>query len=247
MECTDTPNGIGSAEEGSFGRPRNARSGDESPRRSATVLVAILHAALFVASLVVVPILAPGARIPNPFGPDDAARAFLLQSGQAIRVSSCLQLASAVCLAALGALMTSRHQPTRDASAAGLTMVGGLGAAVLLAAAALCSWALAAPGAIDPGSAFRTLQFLPFLMGGPGWAGFFALFLAGIVRNGTGLLPKWIIRTGWSLSIVSALAVFVMLTIAVSVCLPISRFIGFLWLIWVAVQWNRSVKNAVNV
>jgi hypothetical protein len=211
----------------------------------ATIIVVILHAAFLVASLAIIPILAPGASIPNPFGSDEAARTFLFNSAEAIRVSSCLQLVSAVCLAALGAMMTSRHQPTRDASASGLTMVGSIGAAVLLAAAALCSWALASPGAVDPGSAFRTLQFLPFLMGGPGWAGFFALFLAGVVRSGTGALPKWIVLTGWFLSIVSALAMFVMLTITVSVCLPISRFIGFLWLILVAVKWNGSVKKSL--
>jgi len=210
------------------------------------IVVAILHAAFFVASLVVVPILAPGAGIPNPFGSDEAARAFLLHSAEAIRVSSCLQLVSAVCLAALGAMMMSRHKPIGDASASGLTTVGSIGSAVLLAAAALCSWALASPGAVDPGPAFRTLQFLPFLMGGPGWAGFFALFLAGVVRSGIGVLPRWIVSTGWFLALVSALAMFVMLTITVSVCLPISRFIGFLWLILVAVRWNSSAKKTLT-
>lgn len=212
----------------------------------ATIACAVLHAVFLVASLAIVPILAPGARIPNPFGSDDAARTFLLNSGEAIRVSSCLQMVSAVCLAALGAMMARPHQPTRDASASSLTMVGSLGAAVLLAAAALSSWALASPGAVDPGSAFQTLQFLPFLMGGPGWAGFFALFLAGVARNSTDVLPKWIVTTGWFLSIVSALAMFVMVSITVSVCLPISRFVGFLWLILVAVRWNGSVKSAIN-
>jgi hypothetical protein len=208
----------------------------------AILALAVLHAAFLVASLVVIPILAPGARIPNPFGSDEAARTFLLNSAGAIRVSSCLQLMSAVCLAALGATMTGTQRLSKNDSASSLTLAGAIGAAVLLATSALCSWALTSPGTVDPGSAFRTLQFLPFLMGGPGWAGFFALFLAGIVRSGVGLLPKWIVWTGWFLSATSALAIFVMLTISVSVCLPISRFLGFLWLILVAIQWNGKLS-----
>jgi hypothetical protein len=81
-------------------------------------------------------------------------------------------------------------------------------------------------------------------MGGPGWAGFFALFLAGVAGSGVEVLPKWVIRTGWFLSATSALAMFVMLTITVSVCLPISRFLGFLWLILVAIKWNGQVLRA---
>jgi hypothetical protein len=211
--------------------------------RSAIVF-AVFHAGFFIASLAVIPILAPGARIPNPFGSDEAARAFLLNNSEAIRISSCLQLVSAVCLAALGATMTSPHKSDRDASARlGLTLAGSVGAAVFLAAAALCSWALASPGAIDPGSAFRTLQFLPFLMGGPVWAGFFALFLAGVVWNEVSLLPKWAVWTGCLLSVISALAMFVMLTITVSVCLPISRFLGFVWLILAAVKLRGQVAH----
>lgn len=204
--------------------------------------LAVLHAAFLVSSLVVIPILAPGARIPNPFGSDEGARTFLLNSSGAIRVGSCLQLMSAVCLAALGATMTSAQKLSKDDSTSSLTLAGAIGAAVMLATSALCSWALASPGAVDPGPAFRTLQFLPFLMGGPGWAGFFALFLAGIVRSGRALFPKWIVWTGWFLSATSALAIFVMLTISASVCLPISRFLGFLWLIFVAIQWNRKLS-----
>jgi hypothetical protein len=211
---------------------------------STAIAFAVLHAGFFIASLVVIPILAPGVRIPNPFGSDEAGLTFLLNNTEAIRVSSCLQLVPAVCLAALGTMMTSRQKLHKSASAPlGVGLVGSVGAAVMLASAALCSWALASPGAIDPGSAFRTLQFLPFLMGGPGWAGFFALFLAGVVGSGVSVLPKWAVWTGCLLSVISALAMFVMLTITVSVCLPISRFLGFVWLILVAIQLRGQVAN----
>src|SRR4051794_22803672 len=76
-----------------------------------------------------------------------------------------------------------RERSRRSSVASKLTLSGGVGGAVLLALAALCSWALASPGAVDPGSAFRTLQFLPFLMGR-----LFVLFLAGVARTVPGKL-----------------------------------------------------------
>lgn len=210
------------------------------------VLFAVLYAAFLIASLVVVPILAPGAKIPNPFGSDDASRTFFLNNSGAIRVSDFLQLASAVCLAALGATISTAYTPstrTGTSMAAGLTLLGSIAAAVLLAIAALCSWALASPGAVDLGSAFRTLQFLPFLMGGPGWAGFFALMLAGVALGGIGALPRWVVWAGYFLSVVSAVATLVMLTINAAVCLPIARFLGFVWLILAAMYLTRYVQS----
>jgi hypothetical protein len=223
---------------------RNARVVNQTAGRSA-VLFAVLHAVFFIGSLIVVPILAPGAKIPNPFGPADASRNFFLNNTEAIRVSAFLQLASAVSLAALGATISSVYKAGRGTSvASALTLLGSIGAAILLAMAALCSWALASPGAVDPGSTFHVLQFLPFLMGGPGWAGFFALFLAGIALGAVSVLPTWAVWAGYFLSFVSALATLVMLTISAAVCLPIGRFLGFFWLIFAAIYVNRSVERA---
>jgi hypothetical protein len=113
----------------------------------------------------------------------------------------------------------------------GLMLTGSIGAASLLSLGALFSWALASPRAVDPGSAFRTLQFLPFLLGGPGWAGFFALFLIGVARNRAISMPRWARWIGYSLSLTSGLATLVLITISAAPLLPISRFLGFIWLI----------------
>jgi hypothetical protein len=219
---------------------RTAPVATQTPGRS-PVLFAVLHLVFFLASLFVIPILAPGAKIPNPFESNDASRAFFLDNAQAIRVSDFLQLASAVCLAGLGATISGVLKTTRGTSAASaLTLLGSVGAAVLLAISALCSWALASPGTVDLGSAFRTFQFLPFLMGGPGWAGFFALLLAGVALGGVSALPGWAVWTGYFLSIVSSLATLVLLAIQPAVCLPIARFLGFLWLIMAAIYLTRK-------
>ena len=57
---------------------------------SALLPMALLHVLLFVASMVVIPVLAPGAKIPNRFGPESASRDFFLNHGNAIRVSAFL-------------------------------------------------------------------------------------------------------------------------------------------------------------
>jgi hypothetical protein len=201
-----------------------------------TIALAFLYAAFFVASLVVVPILAPEARIPNPFGADDASRTFFIHNIRAIQISSFLQLASACCFAGLSAILADLRRIRRDSNiASSMIQTGGIGAAVLLALAALFSWAIASPGAVDPGPSFHTFQFLPFLLGGPGWAGFFALFLAGVAIEAKDVVPGWLWGLGFFLSIVSALAILVLITIYAAPCLPIARFLGFLWLILVTI------------
>ncbi|MDE3202286.1 MAG: hypothetical protein KGN79_15350 [Acidobacteriota bacterium] len=206
-----------------------------------TILFAVLHCAFFIASLIVVPALAPGARIPNPFGPNGPSLAFLLQASSAIRVSAFLQILSACTLAALAATLANIGKSLRPTSAASMfTLVGGVGSALLLALTALFSWALACPGCVDPGPAFRSMQFVPFLLGGPGWAGFFAIFLAGVSALAAGKLPSWLTGVGYFLAVISALATLVLITIFASPCLPIARFLGFLWLILVAILLLRK-------
>jgi hypothetical protein len=208
------------------------------------ISLAFLYAAFLIASFIVVPVLAPGARIPNPFGADDASRTFFLNNPRAIQVSDLLQLASACCFAGMTAALAGLQRIKGAPSvASAMTEVGGMGAAVLLSLAALCSWAIASPGAVYPGPAFHTLQFLPFLFGGPGWAGFFALFLAGVAMGAKGNVPRWLVAIGYFLSIVAALATLVLVTINASPCLPVARFIGFVWLIVVSILLARTPKS----
>lgn len=194
-----------------------------------------LHVLFFVASLVAIPVLAPGSRIPNPFGNDANTRTFFLTAAVAIRVSDFLQLASALCLGATSALFGSVLEQNRRETASWLTAVGGAGASVMLALSALFSWAIVSPGAADLGPALHAFQFIPFLLGGPGWAGFFAIFLAGLTLAARELLPRWLRIIGYSLSFISAAATPVLLNIVFSPCLPIARFLGFLWLIGVSI------------
>jgi len=213
------------------------------PAKSLIVLTA-LHFAFFFASLIAIPILAPGSRIPNPFGNDSEVRTFFLTAASAIRLSDFLQLASALCLAALSPLLSDRLSSMSRGSYSRLTLAGGLGAAIMLSLSALFSWAIVSPGNADLGPALHAFQFLPFLLGGPAWAGFFAIFLAGISVGARGILPGWLTGTGLFLACVSALATPVLLSILFSPCLPIARFLGFLWLIALSIYLARRPVTA---
>jgi hypothetical protein len=214
----------------------------DSTRGRGTLIVVftVLHFVFFLSSILAIPILAPGARIPNPYGLDADSRAFFLQAATTIRFSDFLQLASALCLAVMSPLLGAALQSIRKNTSAWLTVAGGLGAAAMLSISALASWAIASPGAVDMGTSFHTFKFLPFLFGGPAWAGFFAIFLAGLSSGTVGLVPRWLGLLGYFLTCVAALATVVLVTIFASPCLPIARFLGFLWLIVVAVLMART-------
>jgi hypothetical protein len=199
-----------------------------------------LHFLFFFASLIAIPILAPGSRIPNPFANDANTRTFFLTAAPAIRVSDFLQLASAICLGLAAALFsTAIPQVDHRKTSAWLIAVGGSGAAIMLALSALFSWAIIAPGATDLGPALHAFQFIPFLLGGPGWAGFFAILLAGVTMETRSLLPRWLRLSGYFLCFVSAAATPVLLSIVFSPCLPIARFLGFLWLIAISITIHK--------
>jgi hypothetical protein len=211
-----------------------------STNQSSLITFTALHFLFFFASLVAIPILAPGSRIPNPFGNDANMRTFFLNAASAIRVSDFLQLASALCLGASSTLFCNALGQTGDRrTAPWLIAGGGSGAAVMLALSSLFSWAMVSPGAADLGSALHAFQFIPFLLGGPGWAGFFAIFLAGVTIGTRGLLPRWLRIAGYFLIFVSAAATPVLLSIVFSPCLPIARFLGFVWLIAVSIDLTR--------
>jgi len=184
--------------------------------------------------------LAPGSRIPNPFGNDAVMRTFFLTASGAIRVSDFLQLASALCLAALSPLLSNALSASHRRNApAWLTLAGGAGASIMLCLSALFSWAIVSPGAADLGPALHAFQFIPFLLGGPAWAGFFAIFLAGVALGGREILPRWLFYAGLFLSLIAAAATPVLLSIIFSPCLPIARFLGFVWLVVVSIYFAR--------
>jgi hypothetical protein len=202
--------------------------------------VAIIHVALFSASLFVRPILAPGTSSLNPFGSPAAAFAFFAQHGDAARLIAFLQFGSAIPLVIFTAAIVNRfHVLGLRAAGEWIAFAGGIGSALALVVAGGWSWALAMPGAL-PLNAPPMLILVPFFAGGPAWSVFFGLLLLGvsIMGRASRTLPRWLTRAGILLGIIAELAALTLVTKFAAPCIPIARFLGFAWMIAVGASFK---------
>jgi hypothetical protein len=114
-----------------------------------------------------------------------------------------------------------------------IALFGGFATAFNLMANGSILWTLTYTGVTAQPLLVRALYGLAFAFGGPGFAVPFGLLLAGIsVTSGFAkLLPKWIVVLGLALAVTGELSWFVILFPRVVFLLPITRFLGFIWLI----------------
>lgn len=121
-----------------------------------------------------------------------------------------------------------------------LGLAGGLLAAAMLALSGVAGWAAAATAALVPGAEAAApvvaLQDLSFAAGGPGFVVAFGLLIAGVsVPTLLGrLLPRPLAVVGLVLAVVAAVAVFSLVLPALQYLLPVVRFGGLVWLVWVS-------------
>jgi hypothetical protein len=209
-----------------------ARDGARHPSPPLVALAGV-HAALFLASLVVTAVLTRGAHFPSPFD-SGAALAFFGRYPTAVRWGAFLQLGAAVPLGLFAATVTSRlHFLGVRAAGATIALFGGLGAAVLLALSAAFQWALSSPEVVTSPAAVRGLHLVAFATSGPGLVMLLGLLLAGVAVTGglSGLLPRWMLISGLVLAGLAELSWFALVLPAASVLLPLARFPGLAWLV----------------
>ncbi len=170
----------------------------------------------------------------NPFGPAEVARNFFAANPEAIRVSAFFCFASAIPLAMYTAtivarlqLLGSRHAGAYTAFAGGLVASGGL------AAAGLFLWVLSVPEASASVPVARALHFLVFLCGGPAFAVGLGLLAGGVSVSGhfARLLPEWVVWLGLVIAAAGALSAFGLLSLPMTVAIPVTRVGGFGWLL----------------
>jgi hypothetical protein len=95
----------------------------------------------------------------------------------------------------------------------------------------------------DAGPALaRALADLSFLSGGPAYAVMFALLIAGVSVPGllAGLLPRAVTWTGLVLAAAGMLSTLTLLASGFSYLLPVVRFGGTIWLVFVAALLPRT-------
>ncbi|ONI87885.1 hypothetical protein ALI144C_08085 [Actinosynnema sp. ALI-1.44] len=205
-------------------------------------LPALAFVLLFVASLVLGPILGAGPT-PSPFAGSTEALTYFTDSQTASRVNGFLQFDAAVALGVFTAVATSRmrflapHVPGPV-----ISQVGGILAAVFLGLNGLLQWVLGQPDVLGQAAVVRGFQFLFFVLGGPAHTSALGLLIAGIAVTAIYLraLPRWVGVAGVVIAAISVLSLLSMLVEPLALLIPIGRFTGFVWIVAAAFILPRS-------
>jgi hypothetical protein len=216
-------------------------------RGPSLVLLGTIHILLFAAGLVAAATLRHGAPYINPFAAAEAVRAFFAQNPTAVRVSNFFLFASAVPFGIFVVTMVSRLQ-FLGVRAAGtkIALFGGLTAANALIVSGLFGWVLSLPDVAASVSMVRAILFLSFLFGGAAYAVGFGLLAAGVCVTSyfSRLLPRWLIVLGMLVAVAGEFSSLSLLAYPANFLIPITRYLGFIWLMLAAVKLPKSPYEA---
>ena len=187
-------------------------------------------------------IIAGGATLTAGFHvPHDSALAvaFVDQHSFAICWGSFCEFGSAIPLGIFMAAVTSRLR-FLGIRAAGeqIAAFGGVAATIMLAGSALATWSLTRPGIAELPGAVAALQSIAFDGGGPAFAVFLGLFVAGVsVSAGkSNLLPRWLMALGLVVAAAAELSSLTLLNFTAGYFIPVARFLSIVWMFGVALK-----------
>ena len=208
--------------------------------------LAIVYTLLFVASIVSAVLLRHGAPFVTPFGDAEAARAFFAANPLAVKVSAFFFFGSAVPLGIYTATVVSRLRYLGvRAAGTNIALFGGLAASGAIAISGLCTWVLSVSEVATSLVATRVLYFIAFLFGGVGFAVAFGLLAAGVSVTGhfAQLLPRWLVVVGMIVAIAGELSSLSLVAYPANLAIPITRFVGFAWLILVGARLPKALRR----
>jgi hypothetical protein len=201
-------------------------------------VVAAVYAVLHLASIFLVSNFNPSLRPSFP-APDAAAStivAFFQAHPDLVRTATFFQFGAGIALGIFAVGVASRLRGLgASTSWVSIALVSGLMTGLDIAAASHVLWAMTWPGIAHNTPLTLALYSLQYAFGGPGYSLPMGLFVAGvsIVASSMNLLPKWII---WSslviavIGLVSCLNIFLPVTSAIPLLIPLTRFPAFVWL-----------------
>ena len=211
-------------------------------RGPSLILLATVHILIFAAGLVAAGALRHGASYVNPFAPGDQVRLFFAQNPTAQRVSSFFLFGSAVPFGIFAVTTVSRLR-FMGVRAAGtnIALLGGLAATIALMLSGIAGWVLSVPEVASSTPVVKAIDFLNFLCGGMFYAVGFGLLAAGVSVTSyfMRLLPRWLLWLGIFLAITGELSSLSMLTYPANFFIPITRYVGFLWMVMAAIALTR--------
>jgi len=219
-------------------------------RGPSLLLVALVHAVLFMASLVISTALAQGQHFPSPFGTGEQSLRFFAEHAPALRIMALLQFGAAIPLGILAASASSRLQFLgMKVAGINIALYGGVAASISLMISACALWVLGQLQIADAGaSSVRALHLLCFAAGGPGYVVPFGLLIAGIALVGglQGFLPRWLMASGLVIALIAELSFLTFVLPGAAYLLPIARFPGLVWLV-VASALLPKMKNTARL
>ena len=215
-------------------------------RGPSLILTALAHVLIFAAGLIAAGILRHGASYVTPFAPAEQIRAFLLQSPAAVRISNFFLFGSAVPFGIFAVTTVSclRFMGIR-AAGTNITLLGGLTATVAIFLSGISGSILSLPEVVASAPLVKSIDFFTFLCGGMFYSVGFGLMVAGVSVTCyfTRLLPRWLVLLGMLLAITGELSWLSLLVFPANFFIPVTRYIGFVWMILAAVFLTRDRRS----
>ena len=212
-------------------------------RGPSLILLATVHILVFAAGLVASATLRHGAPYVTPFAPAEEVRLFFAQSPTAVRVSNFFLFGSAVPFGifAVTAVSRLRFMGVR-AAGTNIAFLGGLTATIALILSGIMGWVLSVPEVSASAQIVKAIFFLCFLFGGTVYAVGFGLLAAGVSVTSyfMRLLPRWMVVLGMLVAITGELSSFSLIAYPANFFIPITRYLGLIWMISVAVALTKN-------
>jgi hypothetical protein len=178
--------------------------------------LAIVHTLLFVANIATPVLLRHGPPFVTPFGDAEAARAFFAANPFAIKVSAFFFFGSAVPLAIYTATVVSRLRYLGvRAAGTNIALFGGFAGSGAIAVSGLCTWVLSVPEVSASLVPTRVLYFM----------------------------PRWLVVLGMIVAVAGELSSLSLIAYPANLAIPITRFVGFAWLILVGARLPETLRR----
>jgi hypothetical protein len=216
-------------------------------RGPSLILLAIVHIMIFVSNLVGAAALRHGAPYVNPFAPAGVVSAFFLQNPTAVRIGNFLLFGSAVPFGIFAVTLVSRLRfLSVRAAGANIALLGGLTAANALMLSGAFGWVLSLTEIAVQAPIAKTAFFLSFLFGGVAYAVGFGLLAAGVSVTSyfARLLPRWLVALGMVVALAGELSSLSLITYPANYLIPVTRYVGFIWMLAVAISLTRNPRKA---
>jgi hypothetical protein len=216
-------------------------------RGPSLIPLATLHILVFVAGLVAAAMLRHGALYVTPFASAEDLRSFFAKNPTAVRVSNFFLFGSAVPFGIFAVTIVSRlrYMGVR-AAGTNIALLGGLTATLALLLSGVTAWVLSVPEVSASVQVVKAVDFLSFLLGGVVFAVGFGLLAAGVSVTSyfMRLFPRWLVALGMVLAITGELSWFSLIAYPANFFIPITRFVGFIWMVCIAVALTKNRKVA---